>query len=343
LGVSYQDVASLVGAATNGQLTTYYQERGYQYPIYVQVPVDRRRSVEDILQLPLRPSLATASSSGTANGGTGGNGGQANGNGGGTNTSTGGTSEGGLASRQILLGQVVTPVQGTGPNQITRLNRQRYIAVSGRVSDRAASDVQADVQAAMSKIEFSSGTFWDFGDQQKRKAEEFSGLGVAVFLASGANLSNRGTTSTAISYQGSATVRLKAERKTRTEDVVKRLQAQMRKLPGVQASLNPYDLVANILGGQNQGMEVDVFGQDLTEILAKAKEVRQAMSGIAGLEAVDLAIDEASPELQWKIDRDKAAALGVSYQDVASLVGAATNGQLTTYYQERGYQYPIYV
>ncbi|RYG30123.1 efflux RND transporter permease subunit, partial [bacterium] len=164
-----------------------------------------------------------------------------------------------------------------------------------------------------------------------------------VFLASGANLSNRGTTSTAISYQGSATVRLKPERKSRTEDVVKRLQGQIRKIPGIQPSLNPYDLVANILGGQNQGMEVDVFGQDLPEILAKAKEVKEAMSGIAGLEAVDLAIDEASPELQWKIDRDKAAALGVTYQDVANLVSAATNGQLTTYYQERGYQYPIYV
>ena len=164
-----------------------------------------------------------------------------------------------------------------------------------------------------------------------------------VYLAIGANLSGRGTTSSAISYQGSATVRLKADRKTRTEDVTKRLQKELRKIPGVQSSLNPYDLVANILGGQNQGMEVDIFGQDLGDLTAQAEKVKQAISSVPGLEGVDVDVDEASPELRWKIDREKAAELGVSYADVASLVGAATNGQLTTYYQDKGYQYPIYV
>lgn len=150
LGVSFSDIATAIRTATNGSLATYYQDGGYQYPIYVQVPVERRRSVEDLKNLPIKPS---------------------------------GTTVEGQNAPQVTLGQVATPVLETGPNQINRLNRQRYISVQGRVVDRAESEVQADVSAAMAKVELPRGMNWEFGERQRRKAEEFNGLGAAVFLA----------------------------------------------------------------------------------------------------------------------------------------------------------------
>ncbi|RYG49556.1 efflux RND transporter permease subunit [bacterium] len=164
-----------------------------------------------------------------------------------------------------------------------------------------------------------------------------------VLLAIGTNLSIRGSTGSASSYQGSATVRLKADRKATTEQVIQRVQKSLATVAGIRATATPYDLVANILGGQNTGVEVNIFGQDLAALSDLSKKVREAMSDVPGLDGVDQAADDAAPEISWKVDREKARLLGISYRDLADAVGTATNGQLAGYYQESGYQYPIYV
>lgn len=143
--------------------------------------------------------------------------------------------------------------------------------------------------------------------------------------------------------EGSATVKLRDNRKTRTEDVVKRLQRRLGQIPGVRPQVSPFDVVANVLGGGNQGIEVDVYGQDLKQLTATARMVQEALSDIPGLENLDLTVQETTPEIQWRIDRQKAQALGISFQDVANTLSASTSGVLSTYFQEAGYQYPIYV
>lgn len=142
---------------------------------------------------------------------------------------------------------------------------------------------------------------------------------------------------------GSATVRLKEDRRSETEEVVKRLQERLAKLPGIRGQVSPYDVVANILGGNNSGMSVEVYGPDLKVLPKVAEQVRAAMDGIPGLENVDVSVEEATPEIHWTVDRNKAQTLGVSFADVASTLSASTGGQLSSYYQENGYQYPIYV
>jgi HAE1 family hydrophobic/amphiphilic exporter-1 len=164
-----------------------------------------------------------------------------------------------------------------------------------------------------------------------------------VFVGSGANVSFRGA-SGSLAYRGGATVRLKRNRKSRTEDVIKRLNPKLKTIPG-SAIATPYDLVSNILGGNNQGIEVDLFGQNLTDLATASKDVQQALSQIPGLESVDIGQEDSSPELRFNIDRAKASALGVSFSDVASAVSTATSGSLTTYFQDPNdaQQYPIYV
>lgn len=145
-GVSFAEIATAIGTSTRGSLATYYQEGGFQYPIYVQLPEGNRRSIDELLRLPIKPS---APGSGT----------------------------------QVLLGQVATPVVDTGPNQINRLNRQRFISVQGRVADRPESEVQDEIRAALTGFAMPRGTYWEFGERQRRRSEEFAGLGLAVALA----------------------------------------------------------------------------------------------------------------------------------------------------------------
>ena len=155
LGVSYNDVASAVSTATAASQVTYYQDPAdaQQYPIYVELPVESRRSIPDILNIPVKTIAATTP---------------------------------GATDRTVLLRQIATVREATGPNEIARLNRQRYIEVNGRVSpDSSESQVQAGVEKAMSAVKLPAGVRWDFGERQKRRQEEFAGLGLAVLLAIG--------------------------------------------------------------------------------------------------------------------------------------------------------------
>jgi hydrophobic/amphiphilic exporter-1 (mainly G- bacteria), HAE1 family len=165
-----------------------------------------------------------------------------------------------------------------------------------------------------------------------------------VIVGAGTGVGIRGGGGGGAPHEGGASVRLKGDRKTKTDDVVKRLQRSLGQIPGVRAQVSSQDVVANILGGGGQqGVSVEIYGPDLTKLTDVAKQVQEVMSEVPGLENVDVSVQEASPELQWHVDRDKAQTLGISFSDVATTISASTNGLLSTYFQEKGFQYPIYV
>lgn len=165
-----------------------------------------------------------------------------------------------------------------------------------------------------------------------------------VFSAAGTNLSLRGTSTTQYGNQGAALVKLKDNRKKSTQEVINDLRKQLaRGIPGAQPRMNQVDLVTQILTGGNQNVEVDIFGQDLGTLSNLAQEVIAKTRDVSGFENVDVNWQDATPELQWKVDRAKATQLGLSFQDIATTIGTATNGSIPSYYQENGYQYPIQV
>ena len=161
LGLSFQNIAGTINAATNGNIASYYQENGYQYPILVQLPASHRKTVEALLSLPLRPDLAGSGANLTANLATA------------TPTPT----------PTIELRQIARADRDTGPSEITRLNRQRYISVTGTPEGRSESEIQDEIRQRMGSVKLPTGYRWDFGSAQKRRAQEFAGMGTAVFLA----------------------------------------------------------------------------------------------------------------------------------------------------------------
>jgi HAE1 family hydrophobic/amphiphilic exporter-1 len=89
----------------------------------------------------------------------------------------------GGSPESIQLGQVAQPIYAMGPSQITRQDRQRYIAVTGTPQGRSEGEIQADLQRIMAEVKLPTGFYWDWGTNQKRRAEEFGGMGLAVALA----------------------------------------------------------------------------------------------------------------------------------------------------------------
>ena len=166
---------------------------------------------------------------------------------------------------------------------------------------------------------------------------------LTAFGAAGTTLSMRGSTTSLRPYRGSVTVKLKEDRSKPTQEVMGDIRKKLSRLPGANPRLTQYDLVTQIMTGGNQNVEVDVFGDDIPTLARLSKEVMAKIKDTPGLENVDVGWQEAMPEIQWKVDRDKAQQLGVSFSDIANTIGTATNGSIASYYQERGFQYPIIV
>lgn len=164
-----------------------------------------------------------------------------------------------------------------------------------------------------------------------------------VFAAAGTSLSLRGTTTSLTPYLGSMTVRLKDDRKHGTQQIMQAVQKQLGQLAGARAIVSPYDVVTQIISGGNQNIEVDIYGSDLNVLSATAHDILTQVRAIPGMENADTNVQDAVPELQFKIDRQKALQLGISFSDIASTINAATSGSLSSFYQEGGFQYPIYV
>lgn len=164
-----------------------------------------------------------------------------------------------------------------------------------------------------------------------------------AFAAAGSNLSLRGTTTSLSSNEGSVTVKLKEEREQSTQEVIGDLRKKMGQIPGARVQINQFDLVSQIMSGGNQNIQVNIFGDDLKTLAAMGKAVSEKMRDVTGLENVDVNWQEATPELQWKVDRVKAQQLGVTFRDVADTINTATRGTISSYYQEQGFQYPILV
>jgi HAE1 family hydrophobic/amphiphilic exporter-1 len=166
---------------------------------------------------------------------------------------------------------------------------------------------------------------------------------LTVFAGAGTNVSFRGAGGGGASHIGGATVRLKPDRKRSTDDIIRSIQRDLGTIPGIRANVSAYDLVTQILSGGATNIEIDLFGENQDALAAKSAEVLEVVRAIPGMENADIGVQDATPEIQWKVDREKAQSLGVSAQDIATAIGSATSGRLSSYYQEGGYQFPIYV
>ena len=74
-----------------------------------------------------------------------------------------------------------------------------------------------------------------------------------------------------------------------------------------------------------------------------AQEAREVMAGTPGIADVRVGREEGRPEIAIRVDRPKAAMLGMTVQGVANTIQTNVQGTQAAQYRERGYEYPIVV
>ena len=144
VGLTGQDLADTVEHYVIGKVSTWYRDAGAEYDVRVRLAESARERVQSLPGLPLINAEGVS----------------------------------------VPMGSVATVRRTSSPGSIDRKDQERLILVNvGISSDRALSDVAADVQAALADIEVPEGFRLALAGELEEQAEAFSGLIVGIFLA----------------------------------------------------------------------------------------------------------------------------------------------------------------
>jgi HAE1 family hydrophobic/amphiphilic exporter-1 len=99
-----------------------------------------------------------------------------------------------------------------------------------------------------------------------------------------------------------------------------------------------------IMGGGNESrVALEIRGHDLVDAKRLAEDARAIMQGTPGIADVRIGRDEGRPELAIRVDRPKAATLGLTVSGVATTIQTNVAGTQAAFFRERGFEYPIVV
>ena len=152
LGVTSQSVATILRTSLTGSTVTALRRPGQpQEDITIIGAAKNRASLNDLMAVPVAGGFSAA----------------------GTASTTG----------PVTLGQIASVVQGTGPVQIQRTDRNRTLTLRGATNGRALGPVAADLKAAVAKMELPPGYAVNLGGQVQQLNNALTSLSQALVLA----------------------------------------------------------------------------------------------------------------------------------------------------------------
>lgn len=133
--------------------------------------------------------------------------------------------------------------------------------------------------------------------------------------------------------QGLAFVNLKprGERKLHQNEIVAQVRRELFQIPGAQA----FAMQVPIIGGQRgEPLQFAVSGLNLQETARLAGLLREQLNTIPELGRIDLDLQLNLPQLEPRVDRLRAADLGLSTRDIASAVYLLASGSDVAKYND---------
>ena len=139
------------------------------------------------------------------------------------------------------------------------------------------------------------------------------------------------------------------DERTRTNDeIAQDLRRRLTGLPGVVVRANPaggnFQLNNLLGGGGGDGrLALEIRGFDLDDQRRLTQEAEALMRDTPGVADVRQAVDAGRPEIAIRVDRPKAAMLGMTVQNVANTIQTNVQGTTAAQFRDRGNEYPIVV
>jgi len=121
----------------------------------------------------------------------------------------------------------------------------------------------------------------------------------------------------------------KKERKATAEQIALRMRDDLRKLPGLDLSVQPAEGNAYMV----KSYALHVRGDDFKQLLDYSQKARRILNQIPGVEDASLSYKSGKPEVSIDVDRDLAADLGVNPATVSATLNTLFNGVVVGQYE----------
>lgn len=150
-------------------------------------------------------------------------------------------------------------------------------------------------------------------------------------------------------HRGSVQVRLvpRTERTRSNDEIAMQLRRELSGLPGVIVRARPSGGQNQMRGmgggGQDGRLSVEILGHDLDISKRLAQDVKAILDSTPGVADSRLQRDDGRPELAVRVDRDKAALLGMTVTGIANTIRTNVAGTQSAMFREAGNEYPIVV
>lgn len=138
------------------------------------------------------------------------------------------------------------------------------------------------------------------------------------------------------SDKAAITVKLvpKGERKKDVDTVSEKIRQAMVNIPGAKITVSIPDTYS--MGTSSSDISVQVRGDDLEVLQDISSQISAIVRNVPGTREVTASLSDGSPEMQVKIDRQRAAVYGLTPMQVAAEIKNAMQGTVATRYKVDG-------
>jgi hydrophobe/amphiphile efflux-1 (HAE1) family protein len=147
--------------------------------------------------------------------------------------------------------------------------------------------------------------------------------------------------------RGSMTISLAraSERDMTAEEWVQELEARIEQhgFPGATVFVRPPRIRGLRTSTSDDPVAISIRGDDLGELQRLGEMVMMAIEDIPGLENLEPSSEEASPQVNIELDRERAASLGLDVAEVGQTLRTALDGTIATRYTEGNREYDVRV
>jgi HAE1 family hydrophobic/amphiphilic exporter-1 len=152
-------------------------------------------------------------------------------------------------------------------------------------------------------------------------------------------------------HRGNVNVRLvpKDQRTRSSEQIAMSLRRELSGVPGVIVRARPSGgqqmrgMPGGNQGGDGSRFSVEIRGHDLETSKRLAQDVKTLLDSTPGIVDSRVGREEGRPEIAVRVDRDKAALLGLSVTGVAETIRTNLAGTQAAMFRDAGNEYPIVV
>lgn len=163
--------------------------------------------------------------------------------------------------------------------------------------------------------------------------ETRKGIGLALGMDEGANIGESGVKLVS-----------KDKRRRSAREIANFLRQKTRKIPGIEKiSVVATSMISQVLMGGGKQIEVEIIGHDLDKTNVLAEKVKGIMEETKGAVDIRVSRKKARFEVWIKVDRQKAAQLGVNVASIASILRSNYYGFEASKFRDAGDDFDIFV